>query len=306
LFTYEGGNSNNIVLLGKGSGGVAELLENLKDDIVGYGLVRKIEKIDESETVKFAYIRFIGDNVPRMLRARLGTHTGVVNTFFHPYHVTLEVTQKSELSDSIVMNAITTASGTKVHVLSESEAASKGAKTGSTGYTPTKSSYTPAPKSSAVPGVPKQQEQTVKFANEEEIRSDIKDVRSDSNDINWALVGYQGGKGNVLISLGKGSGGLDELSANLQDNIVAYGLLRETEKIDESLTVKFVHIIWVGENIDRMHRAKIGTHKGAIQNLFTPYHCDVSATHNSELTHEIIRQRIQDVSGTATKVKNVN
>lgn len=65
--------------------------------MVGYGLIRKIEKIDErlffiqylkkikyfSETIKFAFIRFVGDNIPRMLKARLGTHFGTITKFFH-------------------------------------------------------------------------------------------------------------------------------------------------------------------------------------------------------------------------------
>lgn len=43
-----------------------------------------------------------------------------MNSFFitsKPYHVTLDVTQKSEISDDIIMNLINAASGTKVNVL---------------------------------------------------------------------------------------------------------------------------------------------------------------------------------------------
>jgi hypothetical protein len=54
----------------------------------------------------------------------------------------------------------------------------------------------------------------------------------------------------------------------VQDEIVAYGLLRRTNQFDESLTVKFVFVYWVGEKIDRMHRARLGTHKGAIEEFF--------------------------------------
>jgi hypothetical protein len=100
--------------------------------------------------------------------------------------------------------------------------------------------------------------------------------------INRCLVGYEGGKGNVLVSLGKGDGGIEELKAHLNEKINAYGLVRKTEKIDDSVTVKFAFINWtgtekarvsvnliLGENIDRMHRARIGTHTGAISSLFT-------------------------------------
>jgi hypothetical protein len=81
LYTYSGGNPNTVVLKGKGTGGVEELVNQLDDAAVGYGLVRLIERVDESDTVKFAYINWTGDNVPRMLRARLGTHSGAVKEF---------------------------------------------------------------------------------------------------------------------------------------------------------------------------------------------------------------------------------
>lgn len=46
LITYESPNSNNLVLLGKGSGGADELIDNLKDDIVAYGLVKSVEAFE--------------------------------------------------------------------------------------------------------------------------------------------------------------------------------------------------------------------------------------------------------------------
>ena len=92
--------------------------------------------------------------------------------------------------------------------------------------------------------------------------------------LNWeysygrCLVGYEGKKGDTLVSLGKGNGGVDELVALLEDDMVGYGLVRKIEKFDESLTVKFAHVVFIGENINRMHRARLGTHKGAINALF--------------------------------------
>lgn len=74
-------NANTVSLKGKGTGGVDELVEQLDDASVGYGLVRLIERVDESDTVKFAFINWTGDNIPRMFRARLGTYSGAVREF---------------------------------------------------------------------------------------------------------------------------------------------------------------------------------------------------------------------------------
>eukprot|EP01117_Protostelium_nocturnum_P009517 TRINITY_DN339_c0_g1_i1.p1 TRINITY_DN339_c0_g1~~TRINITY_DN339_c0_g1_i1.p1 ORF type:complete len:503 (+),score=236.61 TRINITY_DN339_c0_g1_i1:179-1687(+) len=303
LFSYADDTSNTVVLKGKGSDGVSGLLNELDDKTVGYGLVRKIEKIDDSETVKFAYVRFVGENIPRMLKARLGTHTGALASFFHPYHVTIEASEKSEISDEIIDKAIKNAAGTAVHVREQGH--SQPATTtwaGRTG-TPTSSSSVP---SSKAPVVPKalNSEQGLKYADESQVKDAIKAVRSDADDTNWALVGYEGGKGSTLVLLGSGSGGLEELLPHLKDEIVAYGLLRTTDQIDNSVTVKFVHLNWVGEKIDRMHRARLGTHKGQVGSLFTPFHVDINATQLSEITPELVKEKVQDASGSGSKVKN--
>eukprot|EP01114_Cavostelium_apophysatum_P003530 TRINITY_DN1347_c0_g1_i2.p1 TRINITY_DN1347_c0_g1~~TRINITY_DN1347_c0_g1_i2.p1 ORF type:complete len:534 (-),score=115.80 TRINITY_DN1347_c0_g1_i2:72-1511(-) len=272
LFSYEGNNSNTIVLTAKGTGSADDLLSNLTDEMVGYALVRRSEKIDMTDAIKFVFIRFVGDEVPRMLKARLGTHFGEVTQFFSPYHVSLDVTRKSEISDDIIMNAITSASGTKVNVLKEeNNRAPQAANSVVTGQRA-------APKATStnttkVPAAPKQAtDSVIKFVDKDAVLQDIKDVRNDV--ANWCLVGYEGKKGNTIVSLGKGTGGVSELVEHLSDDIAAYGLVRKVDKIDESLTVKFAFINWLGESTDRMHRARLGTHKGAISEgcrSFKPY-----------------------------------
>jgi len=299
LFTYADEHSNTVVLKGKGDDGVAGLLPLLESNSVGYGLVRKIEKIDDSETVKFAYIRFVGDDIPRMLRARLGTHTGTLAAFFHPYHVTIEATVQSEISDEIIYKAIKNAAGTAVHVLADQQ----------NKPSPQQGAHRPSTTFGAgtkQPVVPKSlnSDQGLKYVDEGAVKDAIKEVRADDSPVDWALVGYEGGKGSTLVLLGKGSDGLDGLKSHLKDEIVGYGLLRTTDRIDNSLTVKFVFINWVGEKIDRMHRARLGTHKGQIQSLVAPFHVDINAQAQSEVTAEIVKSKVQDASGSGSKVMN--
>jgi len=296
FMTYEG--DSTIKLLGKGKSS-EPFSDLLNDTLVGYGLVRKIERIDVTDTIKFAYIRFIGDNIPRMLKARLGTHSGVVNAFFSPYHVSIEANALSEITDDVIMKTIRNASGTTVRVLADDAVQRKPPVT-SSGTRPTSTNTTKQP---AVPKV-LGQTQTLKFPDLDGLKADIKEVRNDTSSTDWCLFGYEGGKGNTIVSLGKGSGGLEELLQNTKNDIVCYGLLRKTLQIDESLTVKFAFIQWIGENIDRMHKARLGTHKGAINELFAPYHVDLLCNNVSEVNDDLIMQKIKDASGTANKVKN--
>eukprot|EP00026_Physarum_polycephalum_P007315 Phypoly_transcript_07374.p1 GENE.Phypoly_transcript_07374~~Phypoly_transcript_07374.p1 ORF type:complete len:495 (+),score=73.91 Phypoly_transcript_07374:131-1615(+) len=297
LYTYSGGNSNTIVLKGKGTGGVDELVSHLDDTTVGYGLVRLIERIDESDTVKFAYINWTGDNIPRMLRARLGTHSGAVKEFLSPYHVDINATQKSEVTEDIVRSTVKKAAGTADHVIAKS---SSGHSMGGSGE------YRSSPGRASSHGLAKpavaQQTQGINLVSESEINGALQDVRSDASPINWALVTYDGPNSTALTLLGKGSGGLQEMTSYLKDDIVAYGLLREVEQYELTQNVRFVFVDWVGENIHRMLRAKLGTHSGAVKALFSPYHVDLHPTTLSEITSDLVADKIQRAMGTAKHV----
>jgi len=294
LYTYSAGNPNTVVLKEKGTGGVDELVSHLDDATVGYGLVRLIERIDESDTVKFAYINWTGDNIPRMLRARLGTHSGAVKEFLSPYHVDINASQKSEVTEDIVRSTVKKAAGTADHVIAKSSSSHSMGGSGEYRSSPSKSSL-------AKPAVA-QQTQGINLVSESDIHGALQDVRSDASPINWALVTYDGPNSTALTLLGKGDGGLQEMTKHLKDDIVAYGLLREVEQYELTQNVRFVFVDWVGENIHRMLRAKLGTHSGAVKALFSPYHVDLHPTSLSEITPELVADKIRHAMGTAKHV----
>jgi len=301
LLSYAGLNSNDVSLIGKGEGDVDELTQQLTDEIVGYGLVRVIEKFDESNTVKFVFIKWVGERIHRMLRARLGTHSGAINEVIAPYHVDVVAEHKSEISEHIVRDKIRKTSGTASRVLEKqtsspsSSAPFRGARPGG------------SPRKIEAAAIPKAlgQAESVRFADEAELREAIQDVRNDLTDTNWVLATYEGTNSNTVILLGKGGGGAAELIGLLRDDIVAYGLVREVERFDESDTVKFAFINWVGEGINRMLRARLGTHSGAVKELFRPYHVDISPSLLSEITPELLTQAIRNNMGTASRVREV-
>jgi len=331
LAGYEDSNSSKIVLIGKGQGDVEELKQHLRDDIVAYGLIRKTEKIDNSVTVKFCYIRWVGPNIPRMQRAKLPVHTNPIQKTFHPYHVDIQCERLDEISDHLVEETISKSSGTKVHVLEGGDFREnrksqlyRGTQTNDLNIsnnpqpstqTNTQTTQTTSPKPKTTPnristrtlslgksgGITKD---SVVLKDEESCRGFIKSVRDDSDPTDWCLLTYDAPKSNTLITLAKGSGGVNELVTHLNDGIIAYGLLRKSDQVDLSETVKFCFIDWRGTDINYMQRAQLGTHSGFVTELFSPYHVDVQTSDLNELSEENLLDKIRHAAGTKNYVKN--
>jgi len=142
----------------------------------------------------------------------------------------------------------------------------------------------------------------VTLGDEETIRSFIQAVRRDDDPTNWCLVTYDAPKSSTLILLGKGEGGVDEMLTHIRDDIVAYGLIRQSDRIDLSETVKFCFIDWRGPNINYMQRAQLGTHSGFVTELFHPYHVDVQTSDISDLNEHALMDKIRHASGAKSHV----
>jgi len=304
------GDSSQLEVIASGTEDVSELQDYLRPELVAYGLIRKIETIDNTEAVKFCYLRWIGPDVPRMMKAKIGTHAGDIYTnLFAPVHTSLDSPDLGEVTDDNIMRLIRNASGTAVHILDNptshqsAHTSQPSIKQPSSSGRPTNTWARTAEKKPQQQQA-KPQESSINFEDEDGIRAAIKTVRTDSNDTNWVLVTYHAPQSKTLKLASTGTGGFDEMKSHLEDDKVMYGLYRSTEQIDNSTTVKFVFIDWRGPNIHRMQRAVLGTHSGAVQTLFTPYHVDIMATNHDEATEEIIEKKIKNASGTAHHVLN--
>jgi len=139
--------------------------------------------------------------------------------------------------------------------------------------------------------------------DENAILSGIKAVRDDSDQTNWCLITYTAPKTNTVKLHATGSGGLSEMRTHFKDDVVMYGLVRVTEKIDDTVAVKFCFVDWRGENINRMQRANLGVHSGDVTALLRPFHVDVGCSDHSEISDDIIMQKVKNASGTAVHVK---
>lgn len=94
------------------------------------------------------------------------------------------------------------------------------------------------------------------------------------------------------------------MKQHLQPDSINYGLVRVYDCYDGHTTTKFVLILWVGENVKIMRKARITTHKGAVLDFLGQYHTDIPCSSHDEVNQEIIMTAVQDASGTAVHVMN--
>jgi hypothetical protein len=135
----------------------------------------------------------------------------------------------------------------------------------------------------------------------------ILDVRNDKTPTTWILVSYENNDiKKPLTTFAKGSGSVDhELKSHLKSDQILYGLVRVVDQIDNSATVKFAFIFWIGSAVSHMAKAKISVQKGrswkatttvriadfllgGVAKLFSPFHVDFNVSEARELSDDIL------------------
>lgn len=91
-------------------------------------------------------------------------------------------------------------------------------------------------------------------------------VRSAAAPTTWALFGYPDAKSNKLVSLGTGSGGLNELATLCDAGIVAYGYIRvhlrsPSDTADTTLPSEYILMTWLGSGVVGQRKSRASTHK---------------------------------------------
>eukprot|EP01104_Vermistella_antarctica_P012437 TRINITY_DN3598_c0_g2_i1.p1 TRINITY_DN3598_c0_g2~~TRINITY_DN3598_c0_g2_i1.p1 ORF type:complete len:564 (-),score=165.66 TRINITY_DN3598_c0_g2_i1:164-1855(-) len=326
LFSYVG-NSNVFGAAVSGSGGVEELKGHLQDDGISYGIVRVTEQIDNSTTVKFVMISWVGEKVRLIRKAKITTHIGRIHEVLGQYHTDLPVSDKTDLTQDAIMKRVAAASGRAVHVLDEvvSDGAYTRAST-TTAQAPTRAAPAPAPvtavtaapvalssRPAASSAGPRKAPQTgvnrdvqeLTFEESDAVQQSFQALRSNDDDTDWVVLGYStsgGAKSTTISEVAHGSDGLAGLHEVLKDDAVNYALYRTTDVVDNTVNVKFVFIIWLGEKVKMIRKARISTHKGAVQEFVGQYHVSLEARIKSDISEEEIKQVVQKASGTANYV----
>lgn len=110
-------NDKTLGLVGQGSGGVDEMVGNLTDQEVFYGLFRITEQIDKSTTVKFGFVNLMPEkNVSAIKRGKISTHQGFVSGLFSPFTTDFNIDAPDGLSFEIAKTKFGKISGTSTNV----------------------------------------------------------------------------------------------------------------------------------------------------------------------------------------------
>lgn len=124
------------------------------------------------------------------------------------------------------------------------------------------------------------------------------DVRNDKLETNWMLLSYAGAVGNKLALTQTGTGGLSELVSSLSDDGVQYGYVRiEYANDKESTRVKFVLVIWIGQNTKVMRKARVSVESSEVKKVLAHHHLAVTAEEESELKEDDLVKQLRKSGG---------
>lgn len=130
-----------------------------------------------------------------------------------------------------------------------------------------------------------------------EVAAAYEAVRSDKDETNWFLISYAAAVGNKLSVTKTGTGGLSELVSELDDGQVQYGYVRvEYANDKESTRVKFVLIVWIGENTKVMRKARVSIESGDVKRVFG-HHSAITTGDKSELGEDDVVTRLRKAGG---------
>ncbi|KAI2608080.1 actin depolymerizing protein [Hypoxylon fragiforme] len=135
-------------------------------------------------------------------------------------------------------------------------------------------------------------------ADAPEVLSAYDAIRSDKDPMNWLILSYAGAVGDKLKLSGTGSGGLEELANNLDASQAQYGYVRvEYANDTESKRVKFVFVVWIGENTKVMRKARVSIESGNVKRVLNHHSISIDARDKADLDEAEIVARLRRAGG---------
>lgn len=295
---------NRLALHATGSGDADEMLTHFDSSQVVYGMIRVTEKVEISTTTKFIFVKQVGEGVGFVKKGRFGIVTSAIKEIFGQYHMEIAIDNASGTSQEDINKRVGELSNQKSAVLDSTEGrvmrgfTSNSPKTDRANKGPSNLNYTGG--LAATNSVPKD---TLGTKGNEDLVVALKQVRTDSDALNWVAASYDGDslKSNLSV-VASGNGTVEELYPHLTADKVIYALLRVTDVVDGHSTVKFVFISFIGEGVGMIKKAKLATHKGTVQEIFHQFHVDFYCSNTNEISAYAIQTKVSNASGSANHI----
>ncbi|PAV15378.1 ADF-like domain-containing [Pyrrhoderma noxium] len=112
LLDFETDRSDKLVLTATGSGGLAELKENLDDSKASFGYVRVAFSNDkESQREKFIFLKWIGKGCKVMRKAKISVQAADVKSVLRVFSIEVTASEKDQLEEEDVVDRLRKAGG---------------------------------------------------------------------------------------------------------------------------------------------------------------------------------------------------
>jgi hypothetical protein len=108
MVTYNG---NNLVLEGKGTGGVNEVRSRLRNDAVQYILLRIEDRKEGAFTTRDVFVAWTGPEVSKIQAAKRAADAAVVQSVMRPSHAQITAVNKERFTESEVRDKSAPLSG---------------------------------------------------------------------------------------------------------------------------------------------------------------------------------------------------
>lgn len=109
VFNYDAGQNSSLRLAIQGGGPLSDFVEEFDDGKVQYGFA----KVDYNNIPKYVLVGWVGEGVPERTKGYFNAHYATVAKYFRGYHVQITARSSEDLSESVILQKVYDASGSK-------------------------------------------------------------------------------------------------------------------------------------------------------------------------------------------------
>eukprot|EP01121_Diplochlamys_sp_Union-15-3_P015341 TRINITY_DN5052_c0_g1_i4.p1 TRINITY_DN5052_c0_g1~~TRINITY_DN5052_c0_g1_i4.p1 ORF type:complete len:312 (-),score=64.83 TRINITY_DN5052_c0_g1_i4:11-946(-) len=132
----------------------------------------------------------------------------------------------------------------------------------------------------------------LKILDQDKIKHELEEVRSNKSSKNWILMGYEEGKKNDLRFEASGEGGFEKVKTYLKDEDIKYAVFEVVVKGDQYNPVKYVLLTWIGENVPPgLAKARCSTHRQDLLKFITSC-IAISAEFQPPTRHQLTSEEV--------------